>query len=582
MNLIKASSRFLFFSFLLAVQLFLAPVCISIDVLPNYSSVTTPNPLVVNQASMQADDIRFGLNRRVTDGLSGYPQQVEPTLAVLSTGRILVGWKEADTYNGPGRRVGFAYSTDKGNSFSPNILMTPLGTGDHQSDPWLVTDNQDNAYFVWIEYDGPSEGIGVAKTINGGTTWQASVQASDTVGYLDDKETAVIDEDGNIYITWDHFITSSTVNLVFTKSTDGGATFQPTTILGAWEDVGGIPYITCTPNGTLYLSTVNDSLSSGLFDTIFMRRSTDFGASWSPQNKVNPPGSGEIALITVVKTDSNGNVYLAYAAGTYYDKDIYVIKSTPGGTNWSTPIKVNDDDTGMQRMVEMTIDQDDNIHVAWLDARNGQWNIYYSYSDDGGATFHPNVRITSEGTPLTYSRPGDYFTMRTGPDGTLYIVWTDGRGNDQDIYFARQDLENPVLSHIPPITASQNSPLILYATATDDDHIEQVELHYFPGSEDSWKTLVMTHIMGDYYQAIIPSTEMVGSNISYYLVAIDSAGRNTTLPTTALGVYTLSLSPISLSLIITIIGSTILLIVVIIGAVWYLRHPPTKTQPPKE
>ena len=49
----------------------------------------------------------------------------------------------------------------------------------------------------------------------------------------------------------------------------------------------------------------------------------------------------------------------------------------------------------MQRMVEMHIDDNDTIHVAWLDARLGEWNIYYSYSTDGGAAFKPNVRISS-------------------------------------------------------------------------------------------------------------------------------------------------------------------------------------------
>jgi len=576
-NMQKVSFRVLLFSLLLVVQLLLTPICISKDAHTSYSRSIVSNPPLAYQVPTQADDIRYGYNRRVTDGLSVYPQQVEPTLAVLNTGQILVGWKEADTHDGPGRRVGFAYSTDKGNSFSPNILMTPVSHGDHQSDPWLVKDNQDNAYFVWIEYDGLGEGIGVANTTDGGATWAAAVQASDTTGF-DDKETACIDDAGNIYIIWDHFYDTGE-ELRFTKSTDGGATFQPTITFGTPY----IPYLTCTPNGTLYCTTVlGPAPDYWPPDTIWIAKSTNYGASWTSPTRVNPISTEYVAIITVTATDSQGNVYVAFAAGSYFDYEIYVTKSTPGGTNWTTPVQINDDETGMQRMVEMTIDQNDNIHVAWLDARNGQWDIYYSYSDDGGATFHPNVRITSEGTPLTYTRPGDYFTMRTGPDGTLYIVWTDGRGNDQDIYFARQDFENPVLSHIPPAMGFQNSPLILYATATDDDHIARVELHYCLGNEDNWQTIFLTHLVDDYYQAIIPSIEMVGSTIDYYLVAIDSAGRNTTLPTTSLGVYILSLNPLSPSLIVTIIGSTILLIVVIIGAVWYLRRPPTSKQPPKE
>jgi hypothetical protein len=61
------------------------------------------------------------MNIRVTDGASHGTDQVEPTMAILSDGRILVGWKEAESHNDSGRRVGFAYSTDdeerKGNTY---------------------------------------------------------------------------------------------------------------------------------------------------------------------------------------------------------------------------------------------------------------------------------------------------------------------------------------------------------------------------------------------------------------------------------------------------------------------------------
>ena len=390
----------------------------------------------------------FGTNIKVTDDSSPYTDQVEPTMAILSDGRILVGWKEADSHNGPGRRVGFAYSTDSGISYTPNILMTRMSSNNAQSDPWLVADANDNAYFVWIEFNDiannyPPEGIGVAKTTDGGDTWETPVNAADTPEF-DDKETACIDSDGNLYIVWDHFTLNETyhiqdVDLRFTNSTDGGTTFSPTSIPAE----PAIPYIHCSSNNTLFITYINGTTDETPNTQIFLTRSANRGNTWSPSILVNPVYD-EVDLITVVNTDSSQNVYIAYAAGFSDNKEIYVIKSTDGGNTWNAPEQVNDYNggiTGNQRMVEMFIDQDDTIHVAWLDTRRGQYDIYYSYSTDGGASFSTDERITEIGFPLTFNRPGDYFTMRAAPNGEMCIVWTDGRnGVDHDIYFARQGL----------------------------------------------------------------------------------------------------------------------------------------------
>ncbi len=553
---------------LLCTQISLAP---ALEVSTNLS-YRVPNPeYSVSGVPAQVTDIRFGFNTRVTDGSSPYPEQVEPTLTILSSGRLLVGWKEADTYNGPGRRVGFCYSDDEGATFSPNILMEPVGPNEFQSDPWLVSDGDDNAYFTFLEYGGSGEGMGVAKTTDGGETWQSPTQASDTVGYLDDKETVCVDAAGNIYMMWDHFVTDSQANLVFTKSTDNGASFQPTQILGPWETHGGIPYLTCTPNGTLFVSTIWDSVPDGPINTIFFMKSTDLGISWTSPQQVNPPSSSEINLITVCATDSNHHIYICFAAGSPINKEVYVTKSVDGGSTWSTPVQVNDVTTNMQRMVEMHIDDDDDIHVAWLDAQNDEWDIYYSYSDDGGTSFSSDVRITTEGFPLSFTRPGDYNTLRSGPDGKLFIVWTDGRAlTDQDIYVAKQDVASPTVIAAPIASPAILQPVTFTVEATDDDHVALVELNY-QIDQGSYHQLPMVEIDEDIYQVTIPGSSIFGSALTYFFAVNDSAGRSTRLPAASTEYLTVPISSISPTLILTIVAAVVVIVIVIIVAVWYLR-----------
>ncbi|MFX1476132.1 MAG: sialidase family protein, partial [Promethearchaeota archaeon] len=238
-----------FAALLLATQLLLVfPQC----VISGFPMRVNHSP-VIGQGRVNGDEVRFTGNINLIDHDTPYATQVEPTIAVLSDGTICAGWKEAQTHSGGGYRVGFSYSTDNGHTWSENILMQTLNPGDRQSDPWLVADQDDNLYFVHLDWnDGTgASSIGVSKSVDGGATWLPIVSASDTGLGFDDKETACVDPDGNLYIVWDWYADAGPTELTFTKSTDGGATFQPATAIAN----PFIPYITSAHNGTLFITT---------------------------------------------------------------------------------------------------------------------------------------------------------------------------------------------------------------------------------------------------------------------------------------------------------------------------------------
>src|SRR5207237_8033226 len=62
-------------------------------------------------------------NVKVTDESSPYKYQVEPTMVINRSGTVFAGWKDADGPDAGGFRVGSSYSTDRGQTWAPNILM---------------------------------------------------------------------------------------------------------------------------------------------------------------------------------------------------------------------------------------------------------------------------------------------------------------------------------------------------------------------------------------------------------------------------------------------------------------------------
>jgi len=71
---------------------------------------------------------------------------------------------------------------------------------------------------------------------------------------------------------------------------------------------------------------------------------------------------------------------------------------------------------------------DSIVHVAWNDNRDGNIEIYYKRSTDGGLTWGPDTRLTNS--------PGDsYRPSLAVSGGNLHCVWYDSRDGNYEIYY---------------------------------------------------------------------------------------------------------------------------------------------------
>ena len=293
--------------------------------------------------------------------------------------------------------------------------------------------------------------------------------AAGFAGTFTDKEWAEIDLNspessqcaGNIYVAHTNFHANfGSSPIVFSRSTDGGATFSnPKTITSG--SPSGTPHnqgadIAVAPNGTIYVAyAAFQGGGNSAFNGIAIVKSTDCGKKWSQPvfvGTINDPQAPGVAFRTpafafVAVDDTDPKVvYVAYQslAGDY---DIYVQRSTDAGVTWGTPVQVNED-PGARHQIFPTIEVSHGaLHVAWYDFRNSvppandALDVYYASTNNAGfvyPAFSENVRVSDvshNGNCRLFGGGtagfhGDYNELDARWDGTnhkVYVAWADHR-----------------------------------------------------------------------------------------------------------------------------------------------------------
>jgi hypothetical protein len=87
----------------------------------------------------------------------------------------------------------------------------------------------------------------------------------------------------------------------------------------------------------------------------------------------------------------------------------------------------------------------DFVFVAWQDDRDGNNDVRFAWSADGGTTFGTSERVDDTGGgPSAQTRPA-LATARHGKRRACYVAWEDDRDGQPDVYLARRPCGDGVL-----------------------------------------------------------------------------------------------------------------------------------------
>jgi len=341
-------------------------------------------------------DIRF---QKSTDGGASFlPQDVTvrrgqvfacyPDIIFDRLGDLYVVYTE----RAAGGLTGHLYcirSSDQGASWSvpSRIDDNPAGV----AIGWgrVAADAAGNLFCAWNDQRLSYLHIWSSVSTDQGATWGANVRVDDDTVSSDCYQTDVAVQPGtshyfvaatNPYYVRPHYISSHSV---VSRSTDGGQTFLPATVLDTFTGYCGQPHVVADRDYII----------------------TDF------------TGSG------------GGNQNLTQAR-----------TSSDGGETWSPPAAVTDLDTlysSYYNGAKLALDGSGAVHTALMvcDLANYVYSIYHSLSVDHGLNWSER-ELVNEVSGVVISDPD----VAADSSGTAYITWQDGRNSRNEIWFATNHL----------------------------------------------------------------------------------------------------------------------------------------------
>jgi hypothetical protein len=466
---------------------------------------------------------RCGVDRRM---------QNEPTLAIDPRNQAIwaAGSNDYCTVPTAGDAwAGFYRSADSGGTWADSLLPGYHGDTSAQGtssplaplvaagafaagDPQMSWDGQGDLFYMGNNFNrGVENGVSARFRDNTGAIWVATYSpapnatgtgtdgshyertvllATNTFGQgnFNDKTDIVADPaSGNVYAAWSDFHGTGCNEILFSRSTDHGATFSKPVKISSGICGNQGPSIAIGPGGHVFVAwegntggalartpgAVNGAafVASGDFGKTFGKAS--LALTYTPFISAQFSGNGarecgdapfncptgqtfprfDLAGPSLAADNVHGTLVMAFQVEQASGQgQIEYVVSSDGGGSWSAPKLLAPATTGHQFFPWVTADGN-RVMAAWYDSQGDRnysptrapcnsasgttsacLNVRFAESSDGGQTWGSSIQVTGTPTNPNYEQFGgrrvpffgDYLTL-AAQGGTVGVVWTDQR-----------------------------------------------------------------------------------------------------------------------------------------------------------
>ena len=250
----------------------------------------------------------------------------------------------------------------------------------------------------------------------GAQTWGPDVRLT-TAGFGADSPDVTVCTD-NVHVVWKDE-RDGNWEIYYKHSTNNGQNWTPGMRLTNDEEWSSYPVVACYDQ-SIHVAWWDNRTGA---DEIFIKRSTDNGINWGPSAMLTTAGHGAYFPSIAMHQE---NVHVVWEDIRDGNCEIYYKHSTNNGQNWTPGMRLTND-VAYSGNPSVAV-SDSNVHVVWIDERDGNYEIYYKRSLDNGVTWRPDIRFTYSGVSAENA------SIATFQDN-VHVVWEDFRDVNWELYY---------------------------------------------------------------------------------------------------------------------------------------------------
>jgi hypothetical protein len=287
-------------------------------------------------------------------------------------------------------------------------------------------------HLVWDDKRDGNWEIYYKRSLDYGATWSPDQRLTFTA------DTSLLPclavQGSDVHVVWGEGLEAS--RIWYKRSTNSGTDWSQDIPLS--EDTSG----SGEPSVAVFGSEVHVAWYNFAQGQIYYKRSSDSGQLWTPDTCLtNSSFWAQCPSIAV----SGPLVHVVWEDWRDGNAEVYYKRSSDHGFTWGSDRRLTFDST-FSRYPSLAA-SGTRVHTVWHDHRDGNEEIYYKHSTDGGVTWGSDVRLTYD---TSYS---DLPTVAVG-GAVVHVVWYDGRSGNPEIFYKRNPTGNSGVEVSSPITLS--------------------------------------------------------------------------------------------------------------------------------